>query len=225
MDIEKLLTLLPQFFSDYFSAFIQTLQKPTMYFQPIRMHQPSLEIAGTFSSQRRHEPTFLNPKLFSFIVLSIFLGSVIQSVTPKADTALELPTLIIFVAIVWLVMSSVIFLFCKMFGGRGSYFDTISIGLQLIAVIYVIASLIALFVMVISSIFYGELESPYPIYITSQTVLFLIYLPLALKNLHFSSSRKDRIALALATASSILVILIIVIILASINIFVFMLLG
>ena len=219
MDIEKILTLLPQYFSDYFSAFVQTLQKPSLYFQPTLSNQPQSEIISSPSSQKHNNPASLNPKLISFIFISIFLGAVIQSVTPNRAPLLELPTLVIIVFVLWLLISSIIYFIFRMFGGSGGFLNTISVSLQLIAVIHVIASLLSLVVTVSLSDSGSNIRSPFPIYATSQFILFFIYLPHALRNLHFGTSPKARVALSMATGLSILIIMLIVVIFALFNLY------
>jgi len=209
MDIEKILAFFTQYYSEYILTFFQTLQKPTLRFLPDAPNEPEKDTVLTLDGKPKKNNKKLNPKLISFIILSIFIGSIIQSITPNHPPIRELPTLIIITTTMWLFISSTIFFLFRLLGGKGGFLDTISISLQLIAVIYVVASLFSM----ILTIFFFTTESDYfvtfMVYMTTQFILLVIYLPLALKELHFSSSKVNT-RFVLASAFSILFFLCIV---------------
>jgi hypothetical protein len=85
----------------------------------------------------------------------------------------------------------IIHVLCKGLHGQGTLTDTLSISLQLVSVIYVVASFIALifsaFFILIEKILQQPLsayEIPMGIYFIIHYVLASIYLPISLKKIH-----------------------------------------
>jgi len=194
MDIEKLLKLATEYFSDYFLVLISTLRSPTLRFQPLHEFKdsPNLVIPKNLSSF--YVGPKINPKLFGFMIISIFIGTILNSVVFGQLLSDIFVRNTIIIIMVWFLYSLVIFGVCKILRGQGSFLDSISISLQLLAVIYVISNL-ALFLwgMFFLPIIYPTVENqflhmfiynPVIFYYGIQFLLVLIYLPIALKGIH-----------------------------------------
>jgi len=210
MDIEKVITFFPQYLSEYLALLFMTLQKPSLRFAPSSPPRSGIEIIRVSGDNSNTiNGATLNPKLISFAILSILFGSIIQGVTPNHPSIKEFPTLVVIVIALWLFISITVFFVCRSLGGKGSFIDTISISLQLLAVIYVVASLVSLIATII--FFANEIDFLYSylVYLTTQIILLSIYLPLALKELHFSSNSKVSIRRVIAVVFSILSFLLI----------------
>jgi hypothetical protein len=178
-------------------------------FIPNELPQREKEIIHVVGEQPQKTGIKLNPKLISFVVLSIFIGSILQGITPNHPPIEEMPTLAITITVIWLFLSSCFFFTFRFFGGKGGFGDTISISLQLLASIYVIASLITLIITALFLANDGNFGISYLVYLTAQILLLIIYLPLGLKELHFPSTKVQG-KFVLATVVSITLFLFIV---------------
>ncbi len=111
---------------------------------------------------------------------------------------------------IWLVLSLAFFTTFRLFGGKGKFGDTISISLQLLASIYVIASMVSLIATVLFFADDGDFLNSYLVYLFTQVLLLVIYLPLGLRELHFPS-KKFKLGLVLAITFSIILFLFLVV--------------
>ena len=109
-----------------------------------------------------------------------------------------------------MTFSLTFFMSFRLFGGKGGFSDTISISLQLLASIYVIASLVSFIATILFFANDGNFENTYFVYLATQITLLIVYLPLALKGLHFPPT-KIKLGFSMATALSVAFFLIIVV--------------
>ncbi len=209
MDFEKIVTFLPQYLSEYLSILFLTLQKPMLRFATNETSNHEKEVKQKEGKHPENIGVKLNPKLIGFAILSIFIGSTLQGITPNHPSLKEAPVLVVTVVAIWLFMSLMFFIMFRFFGGKGGFGDTISISLQLLSTIYVIASLVSFLATVLFFANDRDFQSSYFVYLITQVILLTIYLPLALKKLHFPSS-KISIRLVLATIFSIMFFLVLV---------------
>jgi hypothetical protein len=202
MDVERLIKLGEEYFSEYFRAFLTTIRSPTIEFQPVKVL-----IEDSMISQEPRSQTRLSPQLCRFIVLSFIIGSVLNSEVSGRTAGREFVRPMIIVIVCWLLWSCLIHFVCWMLAGHGSFMQTVSVSLRVLAVIYVLSSLFAfLWGVVVKAIpidyslnyFQGQLANkiihePIYSYFLVQFFLLLIYLPLATIPLHsfrFSRHRK-----------------------------------
>ncbi len=151
MDLLKVLGLAKDFLSDYTVAFIAILQRPSAYFPPLESSSDSHLVLPNGEAYP-HRGLRLNPKLLAFVILSIFIGHSIYSVTPRGTSALPIisssaPSIVstfVIIFLFWLFFSLAFFLACKALAGRGSLYETLSVSLQLFATLYVAGNFLAL---------------------------------------------------------------------------------
>ncbi len=194
MDFDKLINFSTSYLSEYLWAFIETLRKPSIRFhpQPIAQHlqQPVLVGATTVTQTQALN---LNPKLLSFVFISFFIGFTINSLIPNKSTSPDLATTGIVVFAFWLLHSTVTHWFCKVSGSKATYLQTLSISLQLFAVLYVLSNFITLLLGTVVTfpaigVFTTEIglesfvKDPILFFFPVQFVLLLVYLPLAIRN-------------------------------------------
>ena len=217
MNLEEIIRFATQYFSDYFATSIATLVKPRIRFTPrsskttnkiIQVNEPSREI------QLGAE---LDPRLYSFVLINIFLGVKINSLIPVSSisqfSSPDLMTTMAVIGVFWLIASSLIHLVCKILRGRGSYIDTLSICLQLISVLYVTSCFLTLVITSVSRfpyVIYPLLknqpnsisfvtEEPIFTFFIVRFALFVIYFPLALREVHrFGGIRASLVSIIVA---------------------------
>lgn len=202
MEVEKLIKFSIEYLSDYLRVFLTTIRSPKLEFQPDELVIENNSL--TPSPDSKVIKTRLNPKLLSFVLISIFVGSVLNTNIPRRNPAPEFVITLVMVIACWLLFSSLVHIICKAFAGRGSLVQTLSVSLQVLAVIYVLSSFIAfLWGIVITELLSREITTHWPgligetltqkpiyFYFVVQFILVLIYLPLANKRVHkFSFSR------------------------------------
>ncbi|MEM9541979.1 MAG: hypothetical protein AAGA60_21090 [Cyanobacteria bacterium P01_E01_bin.42] len=200
MNLQQLLEFFTKNFAEYFMVFTTTLVKPTIRFHPVTgnlsSHSDAKHIA--IPPQKKIINYQLNPKLFSFVVISIFIGITVNGLIPDRIPGLNIVLSEIVIVGFWLIYSTFLHRTCKYLGGRGTYLETISISLQVLSALFVLSSFLAV---LLSSVFQikevndwglnaGGIISiitlhPFSIFFIIQTLLLLIYLPLAIPNIHY----------------------------------------
>lgn len=211
MDLQQLLELITKNFAEYYMVFIATLVKPTIRFHPVA-DNPSSDSDTRHIAITPQEKTIsaqLNPKLLSFVVISIFIGITVNGLIPNRIPGLGIVLSTIVIMGFWFIYSTFLHWICKGLGGRGAYLETISISVQVLSVLFVLSSFLTV---LISSALQIEkvnnwglnaggiisiiTEYPFGIFFMIQTLLLLIYLPLSIPNVHhFEQSQKVSIAL------------------------------
>jgi hypothetical protein len=205
MEVEKLLKISIEYLSDYLRVFLTTIRSPKLEFQPdelIIANNPLTPYPDSKVIKAR-----LSPKLLSFLLISIFIGSILNTNIPRRNPAPEFVITLVMVIACWLLFSSLVHVICKVFAGRGSFVQTLSVNLQVLAVIYVLSSFVAfLWGVVITELLSRETGAHWPgligetltqkpiyFYFIVQFVLVLIYLPLANRQVHrFCFSRLSK---------------------------------
>ena len=140
--IQKILPFVTEYLADYFNVFILTLSRPSIFFPPIKREGKSSEIILLDNQKSwRYQ---LNPKLFQFAVISIFLGLTLYAITPSHTSKPNLIFAVVFNLSIWFIYSGVTHLIARIFHGKGSFIETTSFSLQIFSVIYVVCNLLAL---------------------------------------------------------------------------------
>lgn len=197
MDLMKMLKLGTDYLSDYFSVFFMTLQRPTLRFHPVQI-LPQEQVEILILPKLTDDPyeLRLSYKLLTFAIISIFLGWTFTTITPNPNPGPNLSTTIIVVLSYWLFSSCITHLVCKLLGGRGSLIHTLSIKIQIVSVVHVISSFIALLGQIITPslmfksviiwnfIVIQNVDTLIGIYLIVHFVLMSVYLPVGLKYTH-----------------------------------------
>ena len=222
MNFNELIKLFTDYLSDYVWTFINTIRNPELRFQPLSNTDD--QQSGIVASSQTGQPnTLINPKLFSFVLISIFIGLTISTLIPGDKAQPDLATSSIVIVLYWLLYSSFVHMVCRIFAGKGSFSQTLSISLQLLSVIYVVSSFVALmWGTFVTGTKFGALlasrgdlparlvERPIYIYFVVQFGLLAVYLPIAVKRIHGFNWSRLRYAVSKgfrATVSAIFVIL------------------
>ena len=198
MDFEKLLKFGTDYLSDYFWVFITTVRSPTLRFQPL-LTSPDGQSAIAFPSRPRVTVAGprLNPKLLSFVLISIFVGSTINALIPGRKVGPDFGTTGVIVVASWFFYSCLTHWVCLLLRGRGTFVQTLSVSLQLLAVLYVVSSFAAfiwgtsvtvpqLGTSLASLGWVAELlvSDPVSMYFLVHFGLLAVYLPIAVKHVH-----------------------------------------
>ena len=192
MEPDKLLAFATDNLSQYFQVVVATLVRPVSRFEPIP--EPTSErppdSKGRFGSR-------LDPRLFAFMVLSVIIGVTLNSLVPAREPPPTLLTAVLATVVVWFAYGTIVHALCKLLRGRGTYYETLSVTLQLFGVLYLLCSFLTLLTGSVVTIevvathvraigWIGEwiVDSPIMFYFLFQAVLMLIYLPIALRRVH-----------------------------------------
>src|SRR5512143_1528366 len=132
MDIEKMISFIPEYLSEYLSILFLTLEKPTLRFTPSGLPKHDKNLIYVAGEHRDKVGIRLSPKLIGFVIFSIFIGSVLQTVTPYHPPSEEFTMLVVTAVAIWMLISVIFSMTFRLFGGKGSFGDTISISLQII---------------------------------------------------------------------------------------------
>jgi hypothetical protein len=200
MDLEKSIKLTQDYASDYLVSFLATLQKPRLRFAPL-VTQPDGRII-TLPSGKQLAGARLDPRLLSFVVVSIFLGYQFFSVSVVRVSGEKLITVAVIVIFYWLLFGCLVHVLCKLLGGTGNLLDTLSVSLQILATLYVVGGLASLIAYALMQFFswhaFGQLtggRESFFAYLLVHDMLFGIYLPLALARIHsFGWARQVAVA-------------------------------
>lgn len=202
MEIEKIISFVTQYLSDYWWFFTETLKHPTLRFSLLKPLSKGTPDIALVSSSQENKHSRLDPRLLGFMAISIFIGATINELIPgRAIHGLSFTTIFTATAAVWFCYSFVLHLFCKLFKGQGIFEETLGVSLQLFSVIYVISSLCAFiggliltavsnrsittFAVTSSSGLINHARFP-PIYLFFyvEFILLIFYLPIAIKYVH-----------------------------------------
>jgi hypothetical protein len=114
MDPIKLIQFGTDYLSEYFWAFILTLIKPTLRFQPIlQTPEDEKSIVLPHGVKRIELGTRLNPKLISFVIISIIIGSTINGLIPRLKPVPDFQSTLIYTLIFWVLASGLLAKFCN----------------------------------------------------------------------------------------------------------------
>lgn len=140
---------------------------------------------------------WLSPRLLSFAVFSVILGTTINSLLPNRVPGPQLFVTVSLVLISWFSHASCLHLICRALRGSGHYIETLSVSLQLFATIYVVSSFLSLVAATVISTptFYVVTEripfiggllvgEPALLFFLIGALLHSIYIPLSLQPVH-----------------------------------------
>jgi len=192
MEIDKIFKWVIEYLSDYIAVFVITLQRPASRFQPLVGHQDS-SLLMPVSISTDYIGTKMNPKLFGFVTISIFVGYTLGSTVGERPPTPNLMTTLIVQLAIWFAYASAIHFVCKLLRGNGQFAEVVSITLQLLAVLYVVSnyltflwSTLAQTSLFANTVKYGWggliVQHPFTLYNLVHTILMIFYLPIALRN-------------------------------------------
>ena len=197
MNLNDFLEWGTRYFAEYFAVLVTTLIDPAVRFSPSVDTSRTTRLVLPARNYRDLLGPRLNPRLFGFMVVSILIGSTLALVTPGHPTMPDFLTISIVTLSVWMAYSITVFLLCRAVGGKGDFWNTISVSLQLLAVIYVVSNFLTFVFgsiaptfgnLFLDSFHDGALSllvtRPAVVYYPVQLILMLIYLPVALKDVH-----------------------------------------
>jgi len=200
MELEKLLKISIEYLSEYFGVLFSTIKSPRIQFPPKLSTDDRVVILSSDSVTN----TRLNTKLLSFVLISIFIGSVLNTNIPGRNQGPDFVSMTIMILGYWFLFSFLVHVFCRSFGGGRAFTETLSVNLQVFATIHVLSSFVTFLWGVVIKGFGSEkieiylqgylpktvIESPIYAYFVVQFILVLIYLPLANRRLHGLGLRK-----------------------------------
>lgn len=126
----------------------------------------------------------MKPTFWSFVILSIFLGSTVDAAIPDFKLPDFAVTLVITV-LCWTAFCAIIQGLCRLLHSHSTFEHTFVVSLQVLAVIYVISHFTAFLVSRFPTLAGGN-RSIYGVitYLVIQSVLLVTYLPSALRAVH-----------------------------------------
>ena len=152
-------------------------------------------------------------------MISIFIGFTISTLIPGVNPQPGFATSAVVIGFYWLLYSVLVHIVCQIFAGKGTFSQTISISLQLLSVIYVVASFVALiWGTFVTGTRFGSLlastgnlpfylvERPIYVYFVVQFVLLTFYLPIAVKRIHGFNWFRLRYALSRGATATVITI-------------------
>lgn len=195
MDPDKILKFFTENLADWSRVTYLTLVHPISRFELVTgLDEQTQALVGTFRSERQ---MWLSPRLLSFAVFSVILGTTISSLLPNRVPG---PQILVTVAVVlssWFSHASCLHFLCRALRGSGHYVETLSVSVQVFATIYVVASFLSLLASTAISIptvsdlteripFIGELlvGEPALLFFLIVALLHSIYVPLSLRQVH-----------------------------------------
>jgi hypothetical protein len=124
MDVEKLLQLGTEYLSDYLRVLLATIHSPKLEFQPVRVRVENSVVtqgAGAENVKLR-----MDSKLVVFLLMSIFIGSILNANVPGRNPGPELVVTTVIVVAYWILLGSLVHVICKLFIGREPFIRTLS---------------------------------------------------------------------------------------------------
>jgi hypothetical protein len=183
-------------FLEYWKCFFLTLFFPAKCFRPLSEFTAQQldgisrrKVVGPW--RQSHQVQFS----VVFIVANLLLGKALIALTPnRSAEAPQATPLVLMTLGAWLVCASLIFVCFRLWGSKVSYWKTVSVVLQVVAVLFVVSHLAALFLSRTPSV-YNQLSAsdekwklfafaPTIAGILMHTTLTILYLPLALWHVH-----------------------------------------
>ncbi len=196
----------------YARIFSRTLVHPTASFQPMQTSSIN-SIPGKAQDLLAPDNTGSWLQLSAFVLISVFLGSIINFLVPARKYSCDIVDKITVLSFFWLGVVACMHPLCRMFRGRANPTQTDYVSLHVVSTLFVVSSVISLvggvFVrhpQVSSSLgSIGRLgdsiaNNPVYIYFLTHCALFNVYLPLAVKAIHgFGWFRTIMIAIVLSS--------------------------
>ncbi len=153
-----------------------------------------------------------HPPLLAFVLISIFLGSILNLFVPARKYSGDIVGKVIVVLALWFFFTAYTHALCRIFRGKAKIEQTFWVSLQVFAALFVASS----FVNLIGGVFVrhpqvssflvstGKLgdsiaNNPFYIYFLVQFILLNVYLPLGIKRIHnFGWKRPFLVGIALS---------------------------
>lgn len=199
--MDKILALAVEHLANYLEVFFSTLKSPGTALQPVTTPIEEFIRLKDDSAEPQYQRQ-LSPRAISFLLISIFVGSVLNANIVRRLPAPDLMLTAVVVLVLWIVLSSFVHLLCKFLGGRGSFTQTLSASLQVFAVCYVLSSCVAFLWGVLSikiivsgawpsGVVWRLVQEPILTYFLSQLLLIAVYLTLAMRRVHGFGPRRS----------------------------------
>ena len=211
MEIVDVISFVEKYLAEYAGLFLRTLVHPIARFQPLQTTSVNDIPVKT------HDVTAISgagsrPQLMAFVLISIFLGSIINSFVPARKYSGDIAGQIVVISFCWLFFAVYTHALCRIFRGKAKLEQTLWVSLQVFAALFVVSS----FINLVGGVFVrhprvssflvstGRLgdsiaNNPVYIYFLVQFTLLNVYLPLAVKAIHgFGWIRSIVIAIALS---------------------------
>lgn len=198
--IERLVRPGVEYLPEYFAVFLYTLRDPSKRFRPITSEHEIPIVVSTNGRESSFFNTKLSPRLFGFMLISIFIGSTVHLVAVEPSGPPQLINIIVVTLVIWLAYGISLHLACRLLGKHGNIWETLSIMLQVFSVVFVVNNLFVVSWRVLSGavsslpavtnaanmfpIITMLIKSPIFAYPIIHSVLMAIYIPRALKKLY-----------------------------------------
>ena len=194
MDLDKTVEFLTRYVSDISAVVVVTLAHPTSRFKADQGSSGAtvLELMDVPTGDAKQ---WVHPRLLVVSLACIAIGATVTSLVPGRDPRV-LAASVILTFIWWFLYGSVLFGLCRLMRGKGSYVETLSVVLQVLAAIYVTASVggLILALVLTNDVVAGMIASvpvlgwlganPRYTYVALSIPLSAVYLPLALRAIH-----------------------------------------
>jgi hypothetical protein len=105
MELDKILKLGVEYVSDYVEDFLQVIRKPGLQLRPTPIITEDAAIITTTNSNIVR--LRVNPRLVRFLIISIFLGSVVNERIPGRSPAQQFLVTIVILMVYWALFSAV----------------------------------------------------------------------------------------------------------------------
>ncbi len=211
MEILDVISFVEKYLVEYARIFLRTLVHPTARFRRLQTTSAN-NIPVKTNDVTAIGGAGSRPQEMAFVLISIFLGSVINSFVPDREFPGDIVGQIVVISFCWLFFATYTHALCRISRGKAAFEQTLWISLQVFSILFVVSS----FINLVGGVFVrqprvssflvstGKLGSaiasdPFYIYFFVQFALLNVYLPLALKAIyHFGWIRLILIAIALS---------------------------
>ena len=137
MDFDKLVKFGSDNLAEYFDRLVATLTAPRFRFAPAEAIPDAVLQAPTASRAP------VKAEVFLFVLISLVIGSMVNALIPNRKASPDLTTSVIVGVMLWLGYASAVHLLCKIMRGRGTFSHTLGATLQIMAVTFVVSSVVA----------------------------------------------------------------------------------
>ena len=141
------------------------------------------------SGERLTDGARLNPRLLSFVALSVFIGFQLFSFYNIHGDDVAIAVVILSY---WTAFGIAVYVLCRVMRGKGGFAETLTITLELLAVLYVVGAIASIIATTTASylgwwprpLLGTELPFFFTCYMFVHDGLFAVYLPLCLGGIH-----------------------------------------
>jgi hypothetical protein len=190
MEVDKVLKFATDAFAEYFQALVGTLTHAHVAFPPLYSRIAERTVGPEIVAVATEESVIserIDPRLFGYVVISVLFAAAANSIMGSSFEATFVLVTTLFLLLSWLLYSSIVFLVCRLLGGRGTYLATISATMQLLATVLVVSIFIGIGVVAVAIV--GGDPTPHEglppaVYYAVHVPLLSIYIPLMLRRIH-----------------------------------------